>query len=545
MKKTMAESKSSPFDKARESGVHLLDQESESEQVRYGSSPNQPNFKASQSRRLMEAHSDMEADQEEEDKRVSDNSTSVKITDTASRRRQEENSMHHHSESEASAKKKVRRENAATGMTPDNKLSLDQYEQVPDSMIPRQDHVGDTKQMDFSSQDTFERRRHTVDYEAKAKRDAIKKKYLQNKHQQTDIKHFDPIFKDYAEQRSAAYRKMNKAVGQTPKQARSHKKQYQKRVVGLTLDASAIDNVQMMEEEEIEMDRAQQIQKLEEDIQFVALISEQTVDQIRDQLEKKPRLEDKQRAVQVLIKKFLKPKAYGSPLKKKQVGFPASEEKLKRRVSPTMSPEKVNAKYSRELIDPEDPVFVERELMRFKPGLSANYVSRWVQLTKNVFRYYRNFYHSASSFSKPLVALPFSSIQDVQKVKVKTNVLSSDQSNYQEAPFHQHQFELLLKEDYETLHFVDRISKMYDKQSPQKTSEIKKRLLQAFSSPQKIIEEEDEEGSDKEEKKVDPFEKRGRKLSVDKSLLARLSTPNRTRSPSAPKFQSLLTTHEI
>ena len=70
------------------------------------------------------------------------------------------------------------------------------------------------------------------------------------------------------------------------------------------------------------------------------------------------------------------------------------------------------------LVDPNDPVIIEREVMKFKPGISQNYISRWVQITKKAFRYYWNYYHSASGFAKPLVAIPFSSIQDVKRVKI-------------------------------------------------------------------------------------------------------------------------------
>ena len=104
---------------------------------------------------------------------------------------------------------------------------------------------------------------------------------------------------------------------------------------------------------------------------------------------------------------------------------------------------------------------VEKEIMRFKPGLSFNYMSRWVQVTKKVFRYYRNFYHSSSQFSKPLIALPFSSIQAVRKVKLRPQKLSSDNTTYAEAPFNQFQFELILRDDYECLHFVDRVANIY------------------------------------------------------------------------------------
>jgi len=64
-------------------------------------------------------------------------------------------------------------------------------------------------------------------------------------------------------------------------------------------------------------------------------------------------------------------------------------------------------------IDPNDPILVEREVMKFKPGLTVNYLSRWIQLTKTQFRYYRNYYHSASSLNNPLVSIPFDQIVGV------------------------------------------------------------------------------------------------------------------------------------
>lgn len=80
----------------------------------------------------------------------------------------------------------------------------------------------------------------------------------------------------------------------------------------------------------------------------------------------------------------------------------------------------LNLTLDEKLVDPNDPVMIEREIMKFKPGLSQNYISRWMQITKKAFRYYRNYYHSASGFAKPLVAIPFSSIQDVKRVDLKT-----------------------------------------------------------------------------------------------------------------------------
>ena len=38
----------------------------------------------------------------------------------------------------------------------------------------------------------------------------------------------------------------------------------------------------------------------------------------------------------------------------------------------------------------KDDMLFEGELMKFKPGLSANFISRYVQLSKRAFRYFRN-----------------------------------------------------------------------------------------------------------------------------------------------------------
>ena len=78
------------------------------------------------------------------------------------------------------------------------------------------------------------------------------------------------------------------------------------------------------------------------------------------------------------------------------------------------------------LIDPSDPVLIEWEIMKFKPGLSQNYIPRWIQITKWAFRYYRNYYHSASSFSRPLVAIPFQSIKEIKWVKIPASQVTNN-----------------------------------------------------------------------------------------------------------------------
>ena len=37
-----------------------------------------------------------------------------------------------------------------------------------------------------------------------------------------------------------------------------------------------------------------------------------------------------------------------------------------------------------------DDILLQGELMKFKPGLSANFISRYVQISQRAFRYFRN-----------------------------------------------------------------------------------------------------------------------------------------------------------
>lgn len=37
-----------------------------------------------------------------------------------------------------------------------------------------------------------------------------------------------------------------------------------------------------------------------------------------------------------------------------------------------------------------DDIIMQGELMKFKPGLSANFISRYVQISQRAFRYFRN-----------------------------------------------------------------------------------------------------------------------------------------------------------
>ena len=49
-----------------------------------------------------------------------------------------------------------------------------------------------------------------------------------------------------------------------------------------------------------------------------------------------------------------------------------------------------------------DDIIFEGELMKFKPGLSANFISRYIQISKRAFRYFKSRL-DAQTGRKPLV----------------------------------------------------------------------------------------------------------------------------------------------
>ena len=110
------------------------------------------------------------------------------------------------------------------------------------------------------------------------------------------------------------------------------------------------------------------------------------------------------------------------------------------------------------LLDPYEPLIIDKGIMKFHPGFSINYVSRWVQVTKTVIRFYKNYYHSVCNFRKPLAVIPFSAIGKIKSVKFappKSNAARGNGKN----PYDSHQFEIVLKEEYEALYDLNKRKK--------------------------------------------------------------------------------------
>ena len=92
------------------------------------------------------------------------------------------------------------------------------------------------------------------------------------------------------------------------------------------------------------------------------------------------------------------------------------------------------------------------ELYKFHPGISSNFVSRYVQISRKAFRYFKNKFHTAGG--KPLVAfrkkiitkaVPYT-IENVSSyLKPGARITKS----HKEDALFQNMFEIILHEDYE------------------------------------------------------------------------------------------------
>ena len=98
-----------------------------------------------------------------------------------------------------------------------------------------------------------------------------------------------------------------------------------------------------------------------------------------------------------------------------------------------------------ELWDPKDPILLEGELYRYKPGLELNYISRWWQITTKVFRVYKNKMSAKGFIDKPIIVLPLYVISEVKRIKFKAP--STKSKSYKDTKIlGQNQFEFIYKE---------------------------------------------------------------------------------------------------
>ena len=98
-----------------------------------------------------------------------------------------------------------------------------------------------------------------------------------------------------------------------------------------------------------------------------------------------------------------------------------------------------------------DDILLEGELFKFKPGLSCNFIPRYVQISQRAFRYFRSRYEA--SRGKPIVAFRKRIVKAATVVTInKASYLkpgSRVAQSHQEDHLFDNMFEVLLHEDYE------------------------------------------------------------------------------------------------
>lgn len=88
-----------------------------------------------------------------------------------------------------------------------------------------------------------------------------------------------------------------------------------------------------------------------------------------------------------------------------------------------------------------DEVVFEGPVLKFKPGLTHMYISRWLQLSTHGLRYYKSQRNANCWFTKPLFSVCLESVRDVERL-----ILTKEQTAKTNKPF---QFEIFLKEEDE------------------------------------------------------------------------------------------------
>jgi tRNA A37 N6-isopentenylltransferase MiaA len=92
------------------------------------------------------------------------------------------------------------------------------------------------------------------------------------------------------------------------------------------------------------------------------------------------------------------------------------------------------------VIDPDEEMLIEGEMMKFKPGIERNFISRWIQLSTRSFRYYKNHYHSICYLTRPISAIPLNAID-----KVANFSISNEEYKKREKTSYTFMFEIVLR----------------------------------------------------------------------------------------------------
>ncbi len=102
--------------------------------------------------------------------------------------------------------------------------------------------------------------------------------------------------------------------------------------------------------------------------------------------------------------------------------------------------------YNIDLNDPDDEILFQGELVKFKPGYNAIFLTRWVQVTEKAFRIYKNRGNAITFGKKPLLAVPVAAFKKIDRTHMDLPVTERDKPRYE--VFIENLFEIYLKEDF-------------------------------------------------------------------------------------------------
>ena len=126
-----------------------------------------------------------------------------------------------------------------------------------------------------------------------------------------------------------------------------------------------------------------------------------------------------------------------------------------------------------DLYNENEAIIFEGELMKFKPGYTGTFVSRYIQVTETAIRVYRNRAFALSQGHRPLLAIPVEAFLKVEKVNFDLKIIEKNKARFQD--YTDNQFEIFLKDDFIDYYVnleMDRVNS-----SPQRIPKVKRETV--------------------------------------------------------------------
>ncbi len=84
------------------------------------------------------------------------------------------------------------------------------------------------------------------------------------------------------------------------------------------------------------------------------------------------------------------------------------------------------------LNDPDQEVLFQGELIRYKQGYTAIFLTRWVQVTETAFRVFKNRGQALTYGKNPLLAVPVAAFKKIERVNFTEQLNPKDQKKFEQ-----------------------------------------------------------------------------------------------------------------